>query len=158
MTIGDVTKNICNHSLNHDWRPGLWPVWTLGGAKSFMRGAQNFWTMSNSFILCPTHFSRRGEKISREGFAPPAPPWLRACWRHDRKISVDSNFYRHGWIFTFGEDDLAGQWEGFSRLAGERLDTPVINSDVIWSKTYYLSTKPSRNTTKPGVFLKIKAK
>jgi len=26
--------------------------------------------MSNSFILCPTHFSRRGEKISREGFAP----------------------------------------------------------------------------------------
>jgi len=28
-----------------------------GGAKSFLRGAQIFYTMSNSFKLCPTHFS-----------------------------------------------------------------------------------------------------
>jgi len=30
---------------------------TPGGAKSFPRGAQIFKTMSNSFKLCPTHFS-----------------------------------------------------------------------------------------------------
>jgi len=34
-----------------------------GGAKSFLRGAQIFLTMSNSFELCPTHFSRGGRKI-----------------------------------------------------------------------------------------------
>ena len=34
---------------------------TLGGAKSFPKGAQNFWTMSNIFKLCPTYFSRRDE-------------------------------------------------------------------------------------------------
>jgi len=32
------------------------------GVKSFLRGAQIFWTMSNSFKRCPTHFSR-GAKI-----------------------------------------------------------------------------------------------
>jgi len=39
-----------------------------GGAKSFLRGGQIFWIVSNSFKLCPTHFSR--------GTSP--PPWLRA--------------------------------------------------------------------------------
>jgi len=34
---------------------------TPGRANSFLRGAQTFWTMSNSFKQCPTHFSRRGE-------------------------------------------------------------------------------------------------
>ena len=44
---------------------------TPGGAKSFLRGAQIFWTMFNSFKLCPTHFSRGGEKFSRRCFAHP---------------------------------------------------------------------------------------
>jgi len=43
---------------------------TPGGAKSFLRGAQIFLTMSNSFKLCPTHLSREGEKFSR-GVSPP---------------------------------------------------------------------------------------
>jgi len=36
---------------------------TPGGAKSFPRGAQTFWTISNIFKLCPTHISRGGRKI-----------------------------------------------------------------------------------------------
>jgi len=43
---------------------------TPGGAMSFPRGAKIFWTMSNSFKLCPTHFSRVGENFSR-GVSPP---------------------------------------------------------------------------------------
>jgi len=42
-----------------------------GGAKSFLRGALIFYTRSNSLKLCPTHFSRGGEK-SLGVFAPPA--------------------------------------------------------------------------------------
>jgi len=34
--------------------------------------------MSNIFKLCPTHFSRGGEKILG-GLRPLRPPWLRAC-------------------------------------------------------------------------------
>jgi len=33
------------------------------GAKSFLRGAQIFCTVSNRFELCPRHFSRWGEKF-----------------------------------------------------------------------------------------------
>jgi len=29
--------------------------------------------MSNSFKICPTHFSREGEKFSKGGFSLPAP-------------------------------------------------------------------------------------
>jgi len=47
---------------------------TPGVAKSFLIGAQVFSTTSNSFQLCPTHFSRGGEKYCRWGEAPPAPP------------------------------------------------------------------------------------
>jgi len=59
---------------------------TPEGAKSFLRRAQVFWqdpilwTASNSFELCPTHFSRGGEIFLR-AFRPPAPPWLRA-WHY----------------------------------------------------------------------------
>jgi len=48
------------------------PTTSLGhqqGRRVF-RGAQIFWTMSNIFKLCPTHFSRRGKKNSR-GTRPP---------------------------------------------------------------------------------------
>jgi len=44
--------------------------------KSFLGGAKSFWTMSNSFRFCPTHFSRRGEKFPRG--LPPLRPWLRS--------------------------------------------------------------------------------
>jgi len=50
---------------------------TPGRAKSFLRGAQIFWTMSNSFKRFPTHFSRGGEKKFYL-----RPPWLRAWWLH----------------------------------------------------------------------------
>ena len=36
---------------------------TPGGAKSFLRGAQIFWTMPNTFKRCKTHFSWGGMKI-----------------------------------------------------------------------------------------------
>ena len=56
---------------------------TPGGVKSFPRGAQMFSTMSNIFKLCPTHFSRGGEKCCRGDFAPsPRHPWLRALLHH----------------------------------------------------------------------------
>ena len=44
---------------------------TLRGAKSFLRGAQIFWTMSNSFKIYPTNFSRGGAKIFLGGLRPP---------------------------------------------------------------------------------------
>jgi len=47
---------------------------TPGGAKSFLRGAQTFWTMSKIFKLYPTHFSREGENFSRGGFRLPCAP------------------------------------------------------------------------------------
>ena len=56
---------------------------TPGGVKSFARGAKIFWTMSNSFNLCPTHFSR-GEKNFLGGASH---PWLRACFRARVKIA-----------------------------------------------------------------------
>jgi len=43
---------------------------TPGGAKSFLRGAQIFWTVSNSFKLCPTNFSRGVENFSRRASPP----------------------------------------------------------------------------------------
>jgi len=36
---------------------------TPGGMKTFLRGAQIFKIMSNSFNLCPTHFSRGLKKF-----------------------------------------------------------------------------------------------
>jgi len=47
---------------------------TPGGAKSFLKGAQIFLTVSNSFRLCPTLFSRGGEKFSRGDSRPLRPP------------------------------------------------------------------------------------
>jgi len=44
---------------------------TPGGAKSFLSGAQMFQTLSNSFKLCPTHFSKGRRKFC-------SAPWLLA--------------------------------------------------------------------------------
>jgi len=46
---------------------------TPRGAMSFLRGAKNIWTMSNSFQFCPPRFSRRDEKLFQGGVSPPAP-------------------------------------------------------------------------------------
>ena len=61
---------------------------TQGWAKSFPRGDQIFWTMSNSFKLCPIHFSR-GAKNILGGFAPPRHPLVTGLlpvkfrlWKH----------------------------------------------------------------------------
>jgi len=55
-------------SPHNTWRTGRTQArnqrGTPGGAKSFQRRAKIFWTMSNSFKRCPTHFSREGEKFS----------------------------------------------------------------------------------------------
>jgi len=53
---------------------------TPGGAKRFLRGAQHFWTGSNSFKLCPTHFSRRGKNFSW-GLRPPCAPLVTGLLR-----------------------------------------------------------------------------
>ena len=50
---------------------------TPGGAKCFLRGAKNFWTMANIFKLYPTHFSR-GANFFLGGAKPSTDPWLRA--------------------------------------------------------------------------------
>jgi len=55
---------------------------TPGVAKSFLRGAKIFQTMSKSLQLCPTYFSRWGEKFCR-GLSP---PWLRAWQTHNRFV------------------------------------------------------------------------
>jgi len=47
-----------------------------GGAKSFLRWAQMFWTMSNSFKPCPTDLSM-GAKKFLGGFASLGPPCFR---------------------------------------------------------------------------------
>ena len=39
--------------------------------------------MSNSFKLCPPHFSMERRKIFQGGLRHLAPPWLRACVAHD---------------------------------------------------------------------------
>jgi len=52
---------------------------TPGGAKSFPRGAQIFWTTSNIFKLCPTHFTRGGEKFFWGRSRPYAHPFRDYC-------------------------------------------------------------------------------
>jgi len=56
---------------------------TPGGAKSFPKGAQIFWNMSNSFKIYPTNFSKGGKKISRGGFAPLVTG---LCWALQRLL------------------------------------------------------------------------
>jgi len=69
---------------------------TPGGAKSFLRGAQISWIMSNNFKRCPTHSSRWSENCSKGGFALPAPLWLRAWCALTRSVKAasENNFYR----------------------------------------------------------------
>jgi len=51
----------CGAGLKFAWvgrEQARYQLGTLGGAKSFPRESQIFWTRSNVFELCPTHFSR----------------------------------------------------------------------------------------------------
>jgi len=65
-----------NDLLWHSHSQACNQLGTLGGAKSFLRGAQVFETMFTSFKICPTHFSRVVEKFSRGPSPPLRPPWL----------------------------------------------------------------------------------
>jgi len=55
-----------------------------GRAKSFFERGPNLLTLSYSFKLCPTHFSR-GEIFCRRTKLPLQLPWLRN-WDHDPKF------------------------------------------------------------------------
>jgi len=63
-----------------------------GGAQSFLRRVQIFWTTSDNFNRCPIHFSRGDETFSRRGYGPPALPLVTGlsvhvcmlCWREER--------------------------------------------------------------------------
>ena len=82
-----------------------------GGAKSFPRGAQNFWTMSNIFKLCPMHFSR-GAEIFLRGTKPPS---LWACWAYVNLIYIPNYlfvFESLSWI-TYGccSHNYASPWD-----------------------------------------------
>ena len=57
--------------LNVDLNQARNQLGTPGGAKSCLRRAQIFWTMSNSFKIYSTNFSRRVEKFSRRASPPP---------------------------------------------------------------------------------------
>jgi len=48
-----------------------WPAYDTRRGEEFSERAQIFWTVSNSFKLCPTHLSRGGEKFSMGA----SPPW-----------------------------------------------------------------------------------
>ena len=56
------------------WEQARNQLGTTGGAKSFPRGAQNLWTMSNILKLCPTHFSGGGAKNFLGGLRSPCAP------------------------------------------------------------------------------------
>jgi len=51
------------------------PVTSLGhqGSEEFSERGPNFLTMSNSFKVCPTHFSKVSKKFFRCGLAPLPP-------------------------------------------------------------------------------------
>jgi len=53
------------------------PLGTPGVAKSFLRWAQIFQTISSSFKLCRTDFPGGGRKVLPGSFRPPAPPGYR---------------------------------------------------------------------------------
>ena len=59
-----------------------------GGAKSFLRVAQIFESMSNTFKLCPTYFYRWCEKILG-GALPLRPP--PGCGPGNVEIAIDLN-------------------------------------------------------------------
>ena len=68
--------------------PGLWPACGTRRVEEFSEGAQIFWTMSNSFKLCPTHFSKGGAKNVLRGLRPFWPPWLRTWFIHTKPDSL----------------------------------------------------------------------
>ena len=76
------------HRLPKPLRQARNQLGTPGGAESFPRGSQIFWTMSNIFKLCRTHFSRGGEQISRVFFSPCAPPGYGPALRCIRDVRV----------------------------------------------------------------------
>ena len=83
--------------LRNDYEQARNQLGIPGRANSFLRGAQIFWTASNSFKLCPTHFSR-GAKNFLGGLHC---PWLRpdyesgcagcSCWNPKSQVNTPKN-------------------------------------------------------------------
>jgi len=89
---------------------------TPGVAKSFLRGPQIFQTISTSFQLCPTYFSRGGgaKRFAWGGFAPFLPGYgpvsnsFKVCLTHfSRGTETFSSQLRLGFAPKFSVDRLA---------------------------------------------------
>ena len=116
-----VDKNNCSSVsnyqsvfvLNSNFRQARYQLGTPGGAKSFPRGAQIFWTMSNIIKLCPTHFSS-GAKSFSMGLRPPGyGPAFRASLSDFRKLNFLLTVLseRHFRIFATFSIFSSQQWE-----------------------------------------------
>ena len=92
------------------------------GTKRFFSGAQNFYTMSNRFELCPKHFSRGSENFSR-GLRP---PWLRAC-------SQVSQIVRKAVYFLSKNSGFAKE-ASFQNLLKKR--TSFLNRQAGWQRQF----------------------
>jgi len=103
---------------------------TSSGAKSFLRGAQIFQTMSNSFKTCPTHYCSGAKKILGGASRSLPPPRLRS-WKHHtpRYYKTLSQVYswpsvtllccglfRQPWTENIYRTGLSF-WEWFARLS-----------------------------------------
>ena len=76
---------------------------TPGVAKSFLRRAQIFQTMSNSFQLCPTDFSRWGKKVCRWGLPfplgyGPVSNSFKVCPTHFYMEAEDFSSWLRAWF------------------------------------------------------------
>jgi len=85
-----------------------------GGAKSFLRGAQIFRTMSNNFNRCPIHFTRKGKKFSRGASQPLGPPYYgpgpttqeaNALTTRPHVFTTDSTIYR---LWNVAHNEIPG--------------------------------------------------
>jgi len=84
------------------------PVTRLGhqGEKSFLRGGQNFQTMSNSFKIRPTQFSCGGKIF----LGRLRPPLVTGLWTsiHKKKKTFTCILYAHSqFLWSLGKFDLA---------------------------------------------------
>jgi len=106
LGISLIPRTGCCHDLPLEQARNQ--LWVPRGAKSFLRGAHIFCTVSNSFKLCPTHFSRGEEKFYRGGCALPAyGPVLETVIMRQRVVSESwvrepflKNFESHHCVYT----------------------------------------------------------
>ena len=85
---------------------------TPGGAKSFLRGAQIFWTMSNSFKLYPTHFSG-GAKNFLGGDSPPLVTGLH--WSEYKLSALQVRISEENKLNTTTQQFITAKISGYAR-------------------------------------------